>query len=86
MITTMSYKGIVILKINGWILKIKNSCNLVIHTKSLQKLLNINLNTECKILGTRLEKFFENEFFNELKLLNQHKRNLLQVDRPISSI
>ena len=58
----------------------------MIHTKSLQKLLNINLNTECKILGTRLEKFFENEFFNELELLNQHKRNLLQVDRPISSI
>ena len=52
----------------------------MIHTKSLQKLLNINFNTECKMLGTRLEKLFENEFFNELELLNQHKRNSLQVD------
>ena len=36
--------------------------------KSLQRLLNVNLDTECKMLGSRLEKFFEDNFFTELQL------------------
>ena len=31
--------------------------------KSLQRLLNVNFDTECKKLGPRLENFFENDFF-----------------------
>ena len=34
--------------------------------KSLQRLLNVNFDTECKMLGPRLEKFFEDKFFTEL--------------------
>ena len=30
--------------------------------KSLQKLLNVNFDSECKMLGSRLEKFFEDNF------------------------
>ena len=36
--------------------------------KSLQRLLNVNFDTECKMLGSRLEKFFEDKFFTELQL------------------
>ena len=34
--------------------------------KSLQGLLNVNFDTECKMLRPRLEKFFEDKFFTEL--------------------
>ena len=36
--------------------------------KSLQRLLNVNFDTECKMLGSRLKKFFENKFFTKLQL------------------
>ena len=36
--------------------------------KIMQRLLNVNLETECKMLGSRLEKFFEDKFFTELQL------------------
>ena len=31
-------------------------------------MLNVNLETECKMRGSRLEKFFEDKFFTELQL------------------
>ena len=37
--------------------------------KSFQRLLNVNFDTECKMLGSRLEKFFADIFFfTELQL------------------
>ena len=36
--------------------------------KSFQRLFNVNFDTECKMLGPRLEKFFEDKFFTELQL------------------
>ena len=35
---------------------------------ALQRLLNVSFDTECKMLGPRLEKFFEDKFFTELQL------------------
>ena len=40
-------------------------------------LLNVNLDTECKMLGPRLEKFFEDKFFTELQL----QRNNIQCGK-----
>ena len=34
----------------------------------LYRLLNVNFDTECKVLGSRLEKFFQDKFFTELQL------------------
>ena len=36
--------------------------------KSLQRLLNVIFDTEYKMLGSRLEKFFEDKFLTELQL------------------
>ena len=36
--------------------------------KSLQRLSNVNFDTECKRLGSRLEKLFEDKFSAELQL------------------
>ena len=40
--------------------------------KSLQRLLNVNFDTECKMLGSRLEKFFEDKFFTDELQLQQN--------------
>ena len=47
--------------------------------KSLQRLLNVNFDTECKMLGSRLEKFFEDKFFTELQL----QQNNVQCGKPL---
>ena len=52
--------------------------------KSLQRLLNVNFDTECKKLGPRLENFFENDFFFLLNFNFNFNRIMFSVRDKLS--